>query len=165
MSHEGEGIYLIRGPSDLQVGLEDIRKKGDSGFISQDLIPSEGNVLRAVILEEGIRTYWKRPSETGQMITTISSGSEIDEAWRPELQKKGAMQARQVSRESGINLAALDFVFPFTDPQPRPFILEINYFFGRRGLGGSLRYYRLLLDAVREWLGKNGFDPESVSLV
>ena len=165
MSHEGEGIYLIRTPSDLEIALEDIRKKGDSGFISQDLVPSEGNVLRAVVIGEGIRTYWKRHPEPGKMITTISAGSVIDETWRPELQEKGLTLARQVSRDSGINLVALDFVFPLTDPDPRPLILEINYYFGRRGLGGSLRYYRLLVDAVREWLEKNGFDSERVSLV
>jgi len=165
MSHEGEGIYLIRTPPDLGMALKDISKKGDSGFVSQDLVPSEGNVLRAVIIGEGFRTYWKKPSEPGQMITTINTGSVVDETWRPELQGKGLALARQVSGDSGINLAALDIVFPLTEPDPRPLILEINYYFGRRGLGGSLRYYRLLVDAVREWLEKNGFDSKRVSLV
>ncbi|PKN30203.1 MAG: hypothetical protein CVU64_04470 [Deltaproteobacteria bacterium HGW-Deltaproteobacteria-21] len=165
MCHEGDGVYLIQGSSDLQIALEDIRRKGDSGFISQDLVPTEGNVLRTVILGRRIVTYWKRPAVPEQMVTTVSAGSVIDETWMPELQEKGVVQAMQVSRDSGINLAAVDFVFSLSHPEPQPLILEINYYFGRRGLGGSLRYYRLLMDAVRGWLEENGFDPERVSLV
>jgi ribosomal protein S6--L-glutamate ligase len=163
--HEGEGVYLIRGFSDLESGLEDIRRKGDPGFISQDSVPCGGNVLRAVIMGKRSYTYWKRPSSPEKLITTISSGSVIDESWRPDLQEKGALQAEKISRDAGINLAAIDFVFPLGDPFPQPLILEINYYFGRRGLGGSLRYYRLLMDAVREWLEGNGIDPDRVWLV
>jgi len=43
--------------------------------------------------------------------------------------------------------------------------LEINYYFGRRGLGGTINYYRLLYKAVQDWLEEAGFDPESASLV
>ena len=56
-------------------------------------------------------------------------------------------------------------VFNRDHPDPQPLILEINYYFGRRGLGGSLKYYRLLLNAIREWLEENGFDSRKVKLV
>ncbi|RJR39770.1 MAG: hypothetical protein C4576_20850 [Desulfobacteraceae bacterium] len=164
-SHEGDGIYLIQGVPDLEDALQDISKKGNARFVSQDVVPSEGYVLRAVLLGKKIVTYWKRPTAQGQMITTISRGSVVDETWSPELQNKGALLARRFSRDSGINLAALDFVFPLTEQAPEPLILEINYYFGRRGLGGSFRYYRLLLDAIREWLQEKGFDPERVSII
>ncbi|MBW1888483.1 MAG: hypothetical protein JRI52_09070, partial [Deltaproteobacteria bacterium] len=72
---------------------------------------------------------------------------------------------QKLSRATCINLAAIDFVFPFDRPDPYPLFLEINYYFGRRGLGGSLNYYRLLFEAVQEWLKENGLDPESVELV
>ncbi len=162
--HEGEGVYLIRGLSDLKGALEDVHRKGDSEFLTQELVPSEGNVLRVVIMGKRSYMYWKRSASPNRLITTIGSGSVIDESWRADLQKKGALRARQISEEAGINLAALDFVFPLDRPDPHPLILEINYYFGRRGLGGSLRYYRLLMDAVREWLSDNGLDPMSVWL-
>jgi ribosomal protein S6--L-glutamate ligase len=31
-------------------------------------------------------------------------------------------------------------------------LLEINYFFGRRGLGGSEAYYKILLAEIQVWL-------------
>ncbi|MCG2754079.1 MAG: hypothetical protein L6247_00670 [Desulfobacteraceae bacterium] len=33
-----------------------------------------------------------------------------------------------------------------------PLFLEINYFFGRRGLGGSEKYYELLIPEIRAWI-------------
>ena len=163
-SHEGDGVYLIKDPSDLQSALEEIERKRDSVFLSQEWIPSEGNVLRVVLLGRKTITYWKRPSESGDRITTVNRGAQVDAAWKPDLQEKGASLAREISRDSGINLAALDFVLPLTSHDPEPLLLEINYYFGRRGLGGSLRYYRLLCDAAREWLEENGLDAERIGL-
>jgi ribosomal protein S6--L-glutamate ligase len=31
-------------------------------------------------------------------------------------------------------------------------MLEINYFFGRIGLGGSQEYYRILRKAIKRWI-------------
>jgi ribosomal protein S6--L-glutamate ligase len=77
----------------------------------------------------------------------------------------GRVQAQKLSAATGINLAAVDFVFHFPHPNPRPLLLEINYYFGRRGLGGSLKYYRLLHRAIQAWLLEKGFDPKSVTYV
>lgn len=163
--HEGEGVYLVREPAELGPALAEIRRKGDSGFISQELIPAGGNVLRVVMMGRRPYTYWKRPSTPGGLITTIRAGSLIEKAWRPELQERGAAHAGRIAQEAGIDLAAFDFVFPLSDPVPQPLILEINYYFGRRGLGGSIRYYRLLYEAAHEWLLENGMDPAPLSLV
>jgi len=166
--HEGEGIYEIIGHSELESVLDhlsDLENAGGSGFISQELISTEGNVLRAVILGHRIITYWKRPEKPGKIITTLSRGARIDRNWRKDLQEKGRSQAKNFSAATGVNVAAIDFVLPLSHPDPHPLFLEINYYFGRRGLGGSFKYYRLLFQAVQEWLKENGFDPESVSLV
>jgi ribosomal protein S6--L-glutamate ligase len=110
-------------------------------------------------------TYWKRPNKTGQVITTISRDAIIDSEWRPDLQEKGKRQAHVLTEKTGINLAAVDFVFPFSLKDPEPFVLEINYFFGRRGLGGTENYYRLLYQAVQDWLAEAGLNPKSVRLI
>ena len=163
--HEAEGIYLISDRAALESALRDLTGFEKSGFISQELIPSEGNVLRAVILGHRTITYWVRPENPDQIITTISRGAIIDGDWRADLQKKGRDQVQKFTAAAGINLAAIDLVFPLSDLDPRPLFLEINYYFGRRGLGGSLNYYMLLHKAIREWLEEKGFDPNSVTLV
>ena len=167
-AHEAEGIYTITDRRALDRSLDHLgrlEELGSSGFISQELIRAEGNVLRAVIVGSRIITYWKRARETGQMITTISRGAEIDRTWKPELQTKGKIEAERLVATTRINLAAIDFIFDFGSPDPQPLFLEINYIFGRRGLGGSMQFYRLLTQAVQEWLVERGFNPNSLTFL
>ena len=77
----------------------------------------------------------------------------------------GVWLIKRICDASCIDLAAMDFVFSMAEPDPQPLILEINYFFGRRGLGGSLKYYRMLHKAIRQRLGEHGIDPKPVKLV
>jgi ribosomal protein S6--L-glutamate ligase len=54
---------------------------------------------------------------------------------------------------TGINLAGIDIIFHKDDLEgKKPLLLEVNYFFGRKGLGGNEVYYQLLNETVREWL-------------
>ena len=121
-------------------------------------------MLRAVIIGKRVTTYWKRPGKPGQAITTISRGALIEHHWRPDLQAKGEAQALAFSRSAGLNLAAIDFVFPLSQEDPEPMFLEVNYYFARRGLGGTRNYYRLLHQALQDWLAEAGLDPNSVKL-
>jgi len=164
-SHEGDGVFVVSDKKSLDAALMRLEKIGPESFISQELIPCEGNALRAVVLNKRIITYWKKADPSHGFIATVSHGSNVDKKWKPELQEKGRAQAEWICEKTGINLAAFDFVFNPDHPDPQPFILEINYYFGRRGLGGSLRYYRLLLKAVQEWLKEKGFDARLVKLV
>ena len=167
-SHEAEGVYLVTDGKVLESALESLshlEKSGFRGFISQELISSQGNVLRAVILGKRVVTYWKRIDSPGQIVSTISRGAKLDKDWRPDLQEKGCNHAQNFATEAGVNLAAIDFVFPLADPDPQPLFLEINYYFGRRGFGGSENYYRLLYEAIQEWLREKGFDPKGVTLL
>jgi ribosomal protein S6--L-glutamate ligase len=167
-SHEGEGVFLINDPDALESALRVLReweKTGQSGFVSQTLIASGGNVLRAILLENKIITYWKRPLLQGSLVTTISRNAFVDKDWKKDLQEKGRVQSKIFGQRTGVNVAAIDYVFPIKDPEPQPLILEVNYYFGRHGLGGSLNYYRLLFEALQEWLRKKGFDPTLVRLL
>lgn len=162
-SHEGDGVCLVTGKKSLDNALARLEKIGSDRFISQELIPCQGNVLRTVVLHKRIVTYWKR--EDHAIISTVSRGARVDKKWKPALRKKGREQARWISEITGINLAAFDLIFNLDDPDPQPFVLEINYSFGRKGMGGSLKYYGLLLKALREWLKEKGFDERRVKLV
>jgi ribosomal protein S6--L-glutamate ligase len=167
-SHEAEGVFFVEDGSALSTALNFLAQRGRSGlpgFVTQAYIPSDGNVLRAVIIGKKIITYWKRPKEPGQVITTISRGARVDHEWRPDLQEKGTAATRVLAGKTGIDLAAVDFIFAVAETEPEPLFLEINYYFGRRGLGGSENYYQLLYEAVRAWLGEEGLDPDAVRLV
>lgn len=168
MSHEAEGVFLIENRTALKEALDKLalrERPGLKGFVTQEYVPCGGNVLRAVVMGKWVITYWKRPCKPGQQITTISKGAIIDHDWQPNLQERGRDQALLLSGKTGINLAAIDFVLPIADKDPEPLFLEINYYFGRRGLGGSENYYSLLYEAVQDWLSEIGLDPESVSLI
>jgi ribosomal protein S6--L-glutamate ligase len=164
-SHEGDGVLFVSDRKSLESALARLEKIGSDGFISQEMIPCLGNVLRTVVLNKRVITYWKRTDPSHGAVATVSHGSRVDKKWEPELQKKGRDQARWIGEKTGINVAAFDFVFNLHHPAPQPFILEINYYFGRKGLGGSVRYYTLLLRAIREWLKEKGLDARSVKLV
>jgi ribosomal protein S6--L-glutamate ligase len=43
-------------------------------------------------------------------------------------------------------------IFAEKDPRQQPLLLEINYFFGRIGLGGSETFYRILRKEIHKWL-------------
>jgi len=168
MTHEAAGVFLIENRIALKEALDNLvlRERSDlKGFVTQEYVSCDGNVLRAVVIGKRVITYWKRPSKPGQEITTISRGAIIDHDWQPDLQEKGKVQALLLSDKTGINLAAIDFVLPLAEKDPDPLILEINYYFGRRGLGGSEHYYSLLYEAIQDWLEEVGLDPESVGLI
>jgi len=167
-AHESEGVYLVTDETSMSEALDHMtnrEKSGISGFVTQAHIESGGNVLRAVIIGRNIITYWKRPCKSGDAITSISRDAIIDHNWKPDLQKKGRIQAQSLSKKTGINLAAVDFVFPLSEKEPEPLFLEINYYFGRRGLGGTGRYYHLLHEAIQDWLSEVNLDTKSIRLV
>jgi ribosomal protein S6--L-glutamate ligase len=167
-SHEGSGVFYVQDEPSLEHALQRLRileNSGHTGFLTQEAVASKGEVLRAVILGTGVITYWKRPGDGESFVTTVSRGAGIDRAWKPDLQEKGKKAAAWLAGNTGIDLAAVDFVFPLERSNPDPVFLEINYYFGRRGLGGSQRYYRLLYGAIRDWIESKGCDPNRVGLV
>ena len=168
LSHEGNGVFYVSDRPSLLQALEKMIIQEEShfdGFITQESISSYGNVLRVVIIGEKIISYWKRPEFDGQTITTISRGAIIDRKWMPELKEKGELYSVILSKKTGINLAAIDFVFPLEDKDPEPLFLEINYYFGRRGLGGSIEYYKLLYGAIQAWVTLIGLNPKKIKLI
>ena len=167
MSHEGEGVFLVKDMDSYHEALHRLilkERAGTKGFVVQEFIPCGGNVLRSVIMGKKVISYWKRPAGPGQEITTISKGALIDKLWQPGLLRMGGECGHQLSEKTGINLAAVDFLIPSADKNPSPLFLEINYYFGRKGLGGMENYYRLLFQAIQEWLTELNLDPGSVRL-
>ena len=76
----------------------------------------------------------------------------------PELRASAVSAVRNFCRFTLIDLAGFDLLFPEGAASATPFFLEINYFFGRRGFGGSEAYYRILVQEIDNWIRQNGLE-------
>ena len=156
---EGRLVSLVQGQDqvwgvlDMYVKME---KSGFSGFLVQEFIPTSSRTLRVVVMGERYYSYWRVQPDTQNFLHNIQAGAQIDHESDPLLQARGVELARELAQRSGINLAGIDLLFPERDSEKNqiPLLLEINYYFARKGLGGSDRYYELLQEAVDEWLGQ-----------
>ncbi len=152
---EGKTVFLLRNYRELEKQLGNaaaLEKSGQNGFLLQTYIPSGGRILRMVRIGERSISYWRIATDPDRFPINLSSGGTIDHDTDPDMQQDAVAITDQICRRTGINLAGFDFIFP-ADKQPaRPLLLEINYFFGRKGLGGSEAYYDLLIDQIRKWL-------------
>ena len=97
-------------------------------------------------------SYWRVQENSDGFYSNLSKGAEIDSEAEPGLQHKAVALIKYLCQKTGINLAGFDAIFSSENGDPDPMLLEINYFFGRKGLGGSENYYRILLEEIRNWL-------------
>jgi len=147
---EGAQVWLIKSSTELQERMQTLLQfelKGSSGFVIQEYLPELERDLRVVVIGNRVVSYWRKASG---FLHNIAKGGEVDADSDPDLQAVGREKVRQFCHRSGINLAAFDLVFPSGEAEP--FFLEINYTFGRTGLGGSENFYKLLQHAVKQWL-------------
>ena len=156
---EGESVFLIESDAGLErclVWATGQEKTGHFGFLIQEFVPSGSRVLRVVILGRRLYSYWRFGEEGSPFLANLRAGGVIDHAFGPDLQEKAKHAVRLFCDKTKIDLAGFDLIFPLADRDPTPLFLEINYFFGRRGLGGSFKYYELLDAAVNDWLAERG---------
>jgi ribosomal protein S6--L-glutamate ligase len=159
---EGESVFLIKSPTALAEILakaERFEKTGQRGFVLQAFIPTAGRSLRIVVIGRGLTAYWRVSADATAFATGISTGARIEPDLDPELQLRAKEAVSTFCNQTKINLAGFDILFSLNDSGEvleTPLFLEINYFFGRRGLGGSDAYYRLFAAAVEAWISELG---------
>jgi ribosomal protein S6--L-glutamate ligase len=155
---EGESVFLVRNHDDFKQNLEKAQlytKSGQYGFVLQEFIPSNGRSLRVVVINETLISYWRIQDNDDGFYTNISKGARLELDADPDLKTSAIAATQQFCKKTGINLAGFDFLFSETalsNDKIEPLFLEINYFFGRKGLGGSEKYYKLLQQGIADWL-------------
>lgn len=152
---EGYGVFLAKTADELPPLLDlaaRAEKTGEAGFIIQEYIETGGRVLRVCVIYKTIRAYWRVSQNPADFRVNLARGAAIDEESFPELRNKGAAAVKDFCEKTGINLAGFDLVFSSSDRTCQPLFLEINYYFGRRGLGGTEKYYHLLTQEIEKWL-------------
>ncbi len=108
--------------------------------------------MRVVCIGEFFKAYWRIAPEPDERIVHLTDNGRIEaDKLDPELLLKGENAARQFCAKTGINLVGIDYLFDFSSSVPKSFIIELNYFFGRKGLGGSQAYYTILICEIQKW--------------
>ena len=156
---EGKTVYLIRSSGEFEEIMNRAKTYGEGGqkgFLLQEYIPSQRRSLRVVVIGRELYAYWRVQASPGQFHSGLTRGGTIDSVSDPELLQRGITAARTFCKKTGINLAGFDYLLPSDAKESTPLLLEINYFFGRRGLGGSDRYYELLISSIGRWLRSLG---------
>lgn len=152
---EGSCVWRVNSPEQLEqlLGHTAYREKtGQYGFLIQEYVETEGWCLRVVVVGETLHSYWRVQPDPGKFHVSAAHRAAIDHESYPELRKFGENQVRRFCAQTGINLAGFDLIFPADGRAREPLFLEVNYYFGRRGLGGSEAFYDLLCSEINRWL-------------
>jgi ribosomal protein S6--L-glutamate ligase len=108
--------------------------------------------LRVVVIGKRLFSYWRENPDPESFGTSAGKGARIDHEADPQCQRLGREAVRAICRRSGINLAGFDLLYHAAEKQP--LFLEINHYFGRRGLGGSACFYDILTAEIDRWLAE-----------
>jgi ribosomal protein S6--L-glutamate ligase len=143
---EGDMVYLVLSFEELNhllIMAEKFEETGQSGFLIQEVISSKGRSLRVNVIGHRFFSFWRVLDNKTGFQANISKGAAIDYDSYPELQEASKNSVSVFCQRTGINLAGFDILFSFSnsgEPEKIPYFLEINYFFGRRGFGGSEKF-------------------------
>lgn len=160
---EGETVYLLKSLDDLEDVLEKavhFENSGQNGFLLQQYVPINGRTLRVIIIGRAMISYWRIQQSIDGFMSSVSRGAHIDSASQPEAQKTARAFVNDFCAKTGINLAGFDVIFSSAEENGMPFLLEINYFFGRKGLGGSDAFYEILNKEINAWLARTLNRPD-----
>jgi ribosomal protein S6--L-glutamate ligase len=156
---EGEAVYLIRSAREfdrIMEKAEAYERSGLRGFLLQTHIPTDGRSLRVVVVGQAMVSYWRIQDQKDQFYSSLAAGAVIDADSDPAGRAAAEKAVVQLCCKTGINLAGFDLIFSASSQiekeRKQPLFLEINYFFGRKGLGGSEKFYALLRGEVEKWL-------------
>ncbi|PID73790.1 MAG: hypothetical protein CSB33_01965 [Desulfobacterales bacterium] len=157
---EGRTVFPIRDMTDYRRRLREageFERAGQKGFMVQEFVPAGNRSLRVVVIGRQRIAYWRiEGKQGGTGVANLSRGGEIDYHSEPDRMAAAIDSLEPFLAETGINLAGFDFIFDTTEGYKGPLFLEYNYYFGRRGLGGSERYYDLLIAEIDRWLKDQG---------
>lgn len=130
-------------------------QSGQRGFVMQARVADSNRTLRVAVIGQTLMAYWRIQDNPGVFGTSLAKGARIDTESDPNLRQRALTLTRGFCQQSRINLAGFDFIFDRCGPTKndlQPLFLEINYFFGRTGLGGSARFYTMLQAEIDNWL-------------
>ncbi|MFP4475119.1 MAG: RimK family alpha-L-glutamate ligase [Desulfatibacillaceae bacterium] len=152
----GGGVYvhLVRNREDLFSSLVHLGKMRNYPvpIVAQEFVPHGGRDLRVVVAGDQVRTYWRVQRKQDEFRNNLGRGGVIEWEMDPGRTEAGTRCVMDLCEKAGIDLAAVDVVFDATVPEPLPLVLEINFIFGRKGLGGSQKFRGMFKEVVDRWI-------------
>jgi len=161
---DGDLVYLIQSVEHFTNVLKaagEFENSGQKGFIIQEYIPADNRSLRVVVVGEIFYSYWRIQRRANYFLSNVAKDAAIDCDMHPALQKTAMESVKDFCSLTKINLAGFDILFSSETRVNTPLFLEINYYFGRRGLGGSKTFYDLLTQEIMKWIGSLGLVLEN----
>lgn len=153
---EGRLVYAVHSPREARkvaASFEGMEQSGVQGFLVQELVPTKQRTLRVVVMHSRMYSYWRVQPDADKIVHNLAQGGSIDWEADPALQAQGRELVYTFCQKSGVDLAGIDILFDNRHaPQPRPLLLEVNYFFAVHGMGGLEAYHHKLKQAVGKWL-------------
>ncbi|MDY0039475.1 MAG: ATP-grasp domain-containing protein [Desulforhabdus sp.] len=112
----------------------------------QRWIEHGGKDLRVVTYGSRAVSYFRVGD--GSFYNNVCRGGRLDYDSCPEQRRTGQEAVLEFCRGAMIDIAGFDLMFP---DNGRPVFIEINFHFGRKGLGGASGHQRHMLRAVLDW--------------
>ncbi len=160
---EGNQVYLIESYGQLEEALRAARRferSGQNGFLLQEYIPTQNRSIRVAVIGRTLISYCCIQKNQERFCANLAQGAVIDTEADKDLQSLAVSSVRDFCNKTGINLAGFDLLFSSEAEIKTPIFLEINYYFGRRGLGGSEKFYELLNAEIACWINNLGLATE-----
>jgi ribosomal protein S6--L-glutamate ligase len=144
MGGGGSSVFPIRKGSDLLRDLQGL--PADKPLLIQKWVEHGGMDLRVVVYGTRVLSYFRIGD--GRFYNNICRGGRIDHGLHPDLQARGVEAVRGFCLRADIDVAGFDLMFPDSGD---PVFVEINFHFGRKGLGGTKGHRKYIEEAVWEW--------------
>jgi ribosomal protein S6--L-glutamate ligase len=139
----GSSVYPVTCRGELFSALA--RLPADEPLLIQEWVKHGGKDLRVVVVGSQMVSYFR---VGGGFYNNICRGGRVERRLFPGRQEAGRAAVTKACSLIRIQLAGFDLMFPDDGP---PVFVEINFHFGRKGLGGAPGFRRLFCDAVRAW--------------
>lgn len=163
---QGDTVFKARTQPELNAILDRIEgfeQSGPPGFLIQTFIPHRRRSLRVALMGRRTVSYWRIQAEGQSFGDSVAGGACIDHEADPPQRSAAEDVVRAFCHRTGLQLAGFDFLFDeqaLARGRIEPLMLEINYFFGRTGLGGSEAYYQILTGETDAWLAGLGLSRQ-----
>jgi len=158
----GDNVFLVNNPAELRglAGrLETYCHRGPSGMVLQRYFAGAVD-MRVELLHDAADVYWRRARHE-EFRANLCQGGTLIKDGPPQERQAAVALAQRLQKAAGLDLAGVDVLIT---AEGEPLLIEVNFFFGRRALGGHEVFLQRYLNAVRRWLAGLGLEPERVRL-